>query len=185
MTRQEAVRLIEELFDTWYPCLFRYLLRATGSVELAEDMAQEAFMNLYQELARGRAVDSPRAWTLCVARRHLQRHLRRHMCGRRDVESLEALEDLPAAGWTPGDWTQFEEIVGLFSGLSRREEEALLLRLEGLKYREIAARLGISPNTVPTLLIRALAKLKARVRADSGVARPSDAVGKRARTTLQ
>jgi RNA polymerase sigma factor (sigma-70 family) len=44
--------------------------------------------------------------------------------------------------------------------LSRREEEVLLLRLEAMKYREIADQLGISMNSVNTILARALQKLK-------------------------
>ena len=44
--------------------------------------------------------------------------------------------------------------------LSPREEEVLLLKLEALKYREIAAQLGISMNSANTLLARALRKLK-------------------------
>jgi RNA polymerase sigma factor (sigma-70 family) len=44
--------------------------------------------------------------------------------------------------------------------LSVREQEVLLLRLESMKYREIAAALGISINSVNTLLARALTKLQ-------------------------
>jgi transposase len=52
------------------------------------------------------------------------------------------------------------EIRGLLSVLSPREEEVLLLRLEALKYREIADHLGISMNSVNALLARALRKLQ-------------------------
>lgn len=180
MTRQEAVELIDELFASWYPCLFRFLLRATQNVEQAEDIVQETFTHLYRNLARGRTVDNPRAWTLCVARRHL----RRYVSGRRNAESLEELENLPAAGWTPCEWTQFEEVLGNVAGLSRREEEALLLRLEGLKYREIAEQLGISPNTVTTLLMRGLAKLKARIRGARSATRFHRMAVKRGATAL-
>jgi RNA polymerase sigma factor (sigma-70 family) len=52
------------------------------------------------------------------------------------------------------------DIRNLLSVLSPREEEVLLLRLEALKYREIADQLGISMNSVNTLLARALRKLQ-------------------------
>jgi RNA polymerase sigma factor (sigma-70 family) len=52
------------------------------------------------------------------------------------------------------------EIRGLLSVLSPREEEVLLLRLEALKYREIADQLGISMNSVNALLARALRKIQ-------------------------
>jgi RNA polymerase sigma factor (sigma-70 family) len=44
--------------------------------------------------------------------------------------------------------------------LSRREEEVLLLRLDAMKYREIADQLGISMSFVNTILARVLQKLK-------------------------
>jgi len=169
MTRQEAARLIEELFSTWYPCLFRYLLRWAGSRELAEDIAQEAFVELYRQLARGREVGNLQAWTLCVARRQLERWLRREAHGPL-AQSLHVVELAPAR-IPPWEAAELGEITRLFAGLSRREEETLLLRLEGLKYREIAARLGISANSVSTHLVRALKKL--RVQVGAGVeARP-------------
>jgi RNA polymerase sigma factor (sigma-70 family) len=59
--------------------------------------------------------------------------------------------------------SKFAEIRSLLSVLSPREEEVLLLRLEALKYREIADQLGISINSVNTLLARALRKLQAAV----------------------
>jgi RNA polymerase sigma factor (sigma-70 family) len=52
------------------------------------------------------------------------------------------------------------DIRSLLSVLSPREEEVLLLRLEALKYREIAEQLGISMHSVNTLLARALRKLE-------------------------
>ena len=45
--------------------------------------------------------------------------------------------------------------------LTVREEEVVLLRLQSLKYREIASQLGISDKSVCTLLARALKKLQA------------------------
>ena len=52
------------------------------------------------------------------------------------------------------------DIRDLLSVLSPREEEVLLLRLDALKYREIADQLGISMNSVNALLARALRNLQ-------------------------
>ena len=56
-------------------------------------------------------------------------------------------------------------IQNLLRLLSPREQEPLLLRLEAMKYREIADRLGISVNSVNSLLARALQKLQKAVTA--------------------
>ena len=59
-----------------------------------------------------------------------------------------------------GSLFEFVDIRTLLSVLTPREEEVLLLRLDAMKYREIADQLGISMNSVNTLLARALRKLQ-------------------------
>lgn len=53
-----------------------------------------------------------------------------------------------------------ERVRRRLSELSVREEEVLMLRLQSMKYREIAEALGISINSVNTLLARALEKIQ-------------------------
>jgi RNA polymerase sigma-70 factor (ECF subfamily) len=67
---------------------------------------------------------------------------------------------LELAGETVTELSRLADIRSLLSVLSPREEEVLLLRLEALKYREIAEQLGISMNSVNTLLARSLRKLQ-------------------------
>jgi RNA polymerase sigma factor (sigma-70 family) len=57
-------------------------------------------------------------------------------------------------------WTDKQDIDRCFTALSRREEEVLRLCLEEMKYREIAAALEISPNSVATFHRRAIRKLR-------------------------
>ena len=168
MSRAEASELVHGLFDCWYPTLVRYALRATGSLEAAEDVAQETFMLLYKALREGQSIDNPKGWTLCVARRQIGRQKR---WAARDLacrDSLDALEHLPQGrlDWEPPA-PGLDEASRMLSRLSPREGEVLLLRMQAMKYREIAAHLGISPNSVNTLLSRALQKLRGAARCES------------------
>jgi len=158
--------------------LVRYALRTTANRELAEDLAQDAFMQLYQALRAGKEIDHPKAWTICVLRRAMNRQIK-------DRNLLEQLDDAEMVGGHGTEISRLAEIRGLLSVLTPREEEVLLLRLEALKYREIAEQLGISMNSVNTLLARALRKLQAamsqegtiqertKVHADKPIARTS------------
>jgi DNA-directed RNA polymerase specialized sigma24 family protein len=83
----------------------------------------------------------------------MNRQLKNHV-------SHEPLDDLEIAGEGPTDISLLGDVRSLLSVLSLREEEVLLLRLEAFKYREIAEQLGISMNSVNTLLARALRKLQ-------------------------
>jgi len=159
MTRQQATELLTELFESWYPSLLRYSFRSTRDLELAEDLVQESFLQLYRELARGKNIENPKAWTLTVLRRTVIHHYRGRKregvrVGVDECEAMTAKMDPEMERFLYG------EVAETFSVLSPREEEVLLLRMESLKYREIGARLGISANSVTTLLSRALKKLK-------------------------
>ena len=160
MNRQEATQLLNDLFDTWYPSLLRYAYRLTGNLEQAEDVVQDAFLALYRDLCRGVRIANAKGWTLIVVRREVLRLVRHHRMEGISVP-LEDAESSPAMSTDPKlEEFLFGDVARLFGVLSAREEEVLLLRIESLKYREIGELLGISANSVTTLLSRAIKKLR-------------------------
>jgi RNA polymerase sigma-70 factor (ECF subfamily) len=186
MNADSASATVVSLFESWYPSLVRYASRSTGSFALAEDLVQDTFMQLYRELRRGRTVDHPKAWTLCVLRRAMSKHVRTYERQGGAPQPLEVLDTLPVG--PPPDVPrdiQWDETTQLFSVLSPREEEVLLLRMEALKYREIAQRLGISANSVNTLLARALRKLQMAMKSNKERQSASQNVEKSTRKALQ
>ncbi len=168
MSRDDAIRVVSELFDGWYIVLLRYAGRLTGDGGAAEDVVQESFMELFRQLVAGRKIDNPKAWTFTVVRRSVFHRVRQH--GGREVP-LEESELLDfAVSPADGGATDFERLMRL---LSRREEEVVRLRLESLTYREIGRQLGITASSVNTLLARALRKLRAHLDPASAQPTPS------------
>ncbi len=157
MTEIEAVETINTLFQSWYPAAVRYARRLTAHTDVAEDSVQEAFLSLYRELRSGKTVINPKAWTLKAVRVQV----RVRMGTMRDEASKRhkewAVDEIPDrdAGDATGD-----DVRSWFSVLTEREREVIFLRLAEMKYREIAAELGISSSSVNTLLARALRKLQ-------------------------
>jgi RNA polymerase sigma factor (sigma-70 family) len=159
MNEQEATRLVNELYDSHYSPLLRYALRVIGSMDVARDVLQESFFQLYRSLRLGQSIDSPKAWLFCVVRRELIHQIRHRTRSSANLIHLEDLDQLAApAGNAPVAGA--DDLYRLLSVLSRREEEVLLLRLGALKYREIADRLGITCQSVSTHLARAIRKLQ-------------------------
>ena len=152
---------VTSLFGEWYAPLLRYAFRATGNLESAEDLVQEAFIDLYRAMLDGKTIASPKAWTLCVVRRRIVDHQRKQARHGGSFLSISDLGELPArpAEPPPADWGE-ERMTRLLASLSAREEEVLLLRTKGLKYRQIADSLKISVNSVKTLLARAIRKMQ-------------------------
>lgn len=159
MDQDAAARVVQELFTEWYGCLLRFVERRCGQTAIAEEVVQDTFLALYEALIHGANVRHPKAWTMTVARRKLFER------SREPLDDLSGHEPLPE-----GDLMQalpesvdylhdLSRVKGMFAVLSAREEEVLMLRLQSMKYRQIADALGISANSVNTLLARACAKL--------------------------
>lgn len=178
MRNKKARATVEHTFQTWYPTLLRYAERITGHTGLAEDAVQDVFVRLYGELAAGRMVNNPRAWTLVVLRRDLVRQWKTYQ----STTSLEDIPEIATSTVSPDD-----DLSRLLDLLTPRESEVLLLRLEGMKYDDIARELDISANTVGILLVRSMRKLRTAVRPAGGAQPPfvRPARGEKIREPLQ
>lgn len=152
-------QIVCALFEEHGVSLYRFAFRLTRSAETADDLVQEAFLALYTEFRRGRELENPRAWMLGLISNQAARS---HREARRWVGSPELLDTIPGrsgngrSGWDVAE----DELLPLLDLLSAREAEVILLRLQSLKYREIADALGISHKSVATLLARAVQKMQ-------------------------
>jgi RNA polymerase sigma-70 factor (ECF subfamily) len=145
-----------ELFDAHFQRLYRYLDRLSGEPELAADLAQEAFVRLYQ---RGSFPERPEAWLITVAT-NLFRNARTQRVTRSRLltpaRGEAVLADPPPAPSHAVEQTDSQRRVRrAIDGLPEREQQLLLLRAEGYSYREIAAVLELQEASVGTLLARA------------------------------
>ncbi len=143
-------------FDANFARLYRFLDRLSGEPELADDLAQEAFVRLYR---RGSMPDAPAAWLISVAM-NLFRNSRTTRNRRQRLltaaRAAQAHADPPPA---PDLAVIAEEtrrrVRATVDGMPDRERRLLLLQAEGFSYREIAAGLELQEASVGTLLARA------------------------------
>ena len=187
MDESAAVELVTSLYGSLFAPLVRYAAHVCGSIPIAEETVQDTFLLLYRTLRSGRAVENPRAWAFTVVRRALGRNEHEPLLGRVAHLPLDCLDDLRATGvpepMPPG--VEAEEVNRLLSVLTAREREVALLRMAGLKYREIGAELGISLKSVHTMLVRSLRKLQKARQTGLPRSRHSNHVETRAPRTLQ
>ena len=156
-------RQITEIFLELREPVFRYVVRIVGSPEEAEDLAQEAFYRLFDDLRRGSSVQDVRFWVFRVAHNLAIDHCRR----RRFSTPLQAVRTEPSEQEDPGlnaeqgllERERISRLEAALTRLSPQENQCLQLRTQGLRYREIGELLGIRIPTVQTLLGRAIRKL--------------------------
>ncbi len=143
------------LFDSFYPKLRRYCHRLTGDPDLGDDAAQEAFVRLLERGPTG-TDDGLRSWLFTVAT-HLIRDRARVSENRRRL--LDGNPVLPAGPPDPEEEVVREErrerARRALAVLSHRDRSLLLMREEGLSYKELAAAVDVAPGSVGTLLARA------------------------------
>jgi len=163
--KDEVETLINELYSTWYPSLLGYAIRSCGNPTLAEDLVQDTLLSLCRDLLKGATIQNPKGWTLTVLRHQISKLLSGEKDRGLEFEPI-GIEEVAAAGVSDRDpltmLVAADEFSHLLSLLTRRQEEVILLRLEGFKYAEIAQQLGIHVSSVKTLVARAIQKLEDR-----------------------
>ncbi len=145
----------DELFDDLYPGLHRYCARLSADADVAEDVAQEAFVRLLERKVQGEPARL-RAWLFKVAT-----HLIRDQVKIRENRwrLLEENPVLPHAHAPPDEVVERREREGMarraLDSLDERDRTLLLMREEGFAYREMAEAVGVQSTSVGTLLARA------------------------------
>ncbi len=162
----------EAVFQEHYPRIVGMLARLTNDRGQAEEIAADVFCKLSRRpplFQRGRSL-AP--WIYRVATNAGLDAWRSNVRRRRREESAQA-ENLRLV--SPGGvleemlreerCSRVRTVLGL---LKPRDAQLLLLRANGLAYRELAETTGIHPNSVGTLLARAEAEFESKFRARYG-----------------
>lgn len=149
-------------FDERFSSLFRYLDRLCADPDLAADLAQEAFVRLYHRKAMPEDV---RTWLVAVSSNLLRDDRRRRSRQRRLLlhrSASDLMGDPAPAPDTRSLRTEVQhEVRAALDSLPERDAQLLLLREEGLSYRELAVALGLNEVSVGTLLARARSAFQA------------------------
>jgi RNA polymerase sigma-70 factor (ECF subfamily) len=164
----EIEREVMELFEQFRDPLLRYALSFGIPVHDAEEIVQEVFLSLFRHLQLRRSRQNLRGWIFRVA--HNLALKQRHA----NQKSRLRLPSDPAIAGEPSDPAPSPEeqlssaqrrkrLLAVVGALPEADRDCLWLRAEGLRYREIAAVLGISLGAVSISLTRSLARL---IRAD-------------------
>lgn len=159
-----------ELYDQLQPALLAHLRGLGLTTEDAEDVMHESFLRLLRHLLEMRADENLRGWLYRVAYNlsmDLHRFNRHYLLPHSSEESAAISDSKDTVDPAPDPENvvlQQERFHRLQQGvmqLTVQQRTCVLLRAEGLRYREIASRLGISVQRVAKLLERSTSQLAA------------------------
>jgi RNA polymerase sigma-70 factor (ECF subfamily) len=147
---------LEQLYQTTYTAVVRFLYRKVWDAERAEDLAQEVFVR-----ALAHRPEKPRAWVFAVAANLARDEARAAVRRKRHLILLKgdpvALPTIEPAADTLVEHD--ERMAAVQEALTPRDREILLLWDAGLSYPEIAAQTGLALGAVGTTLARARRRL--------------------------
>lgn len=160
------------LFDIWYKPMCVYAMNYIDSFDDAEDIAQNILARFWMKYSRETFSGSLKGYLFASVQYDCIRWLRRQKNRRNeaslpetgpDGEAGESLVfDIPELAtdeeYNEEDYRRLMEEIGKLPEQARRIFIAVVL--EDKKYKEVAAMLGISVNTVKTQLSRSFKRLR-------------------------
>ena len=165
----DAEAALRELYDLTSGKLYGVALRVAGNREWAEDVLQEAFINIWRIAGDYRhALSPPMAWMGVIVRSRALDFLRRRASERADsaLELDDALNDsLAGDAPNPMDTQQAsEQAWALHECLrkleARQREVVSLAYLRDLSHGELSQQLKLPLGTVKTWIRRGLEQLR-------------------------
>ncbi|MYC99249.1 MAG: sigma-70 family RNA polymerase sigma factor [Gammaproteobacteria bacterium] len=160
------------LMDLCWPELVRYAASQLGDPDLARDMAQEAFIQVWERRRGWRPRGSARVYLYRIVR-HLVIDEKRRRAVRRRWQDRQGRDDAMRGGQaaTPADVLDANLLADRFRAAvaslpGRRREVFELVFQRGLSHAEAAAVMNVSAQTVANQMSTALRTVRRAVAAD-------------------
>jgi RNA polymerase sigma-70 factor (family 1) len=155
-----TAREFEEVFDLYYKQVRNFLYYKTSKSELSEDVAQDAFVKLWETREK---IDksSLKAYVFTIANNLMINKLKREQLKFKFLNYTEQRSDNETPQYLLEMQEFDEKLQKVLAKIPDGAREVFLMnRIEGLKYREIAEMLGLSMKAVEKRMSRALAILR-------------------------
>ncbi|HEX5622058.1 MAG TPA: sigma-70 family RNA polymerase sigma factor [Solirubrobacteraceae bacterium] len=163
-------RAFEALYSRYHRRIHAYVMGMVKDHGRTEDITQEVFVSALRRMRETERPIAFKPWVYEIAKNACIDQFRRSK--RAEEVSLQAEDGLAPADYgrlvgsdpAPHDAVaakqELDNLCGAFGGLSDTHHEILVMReLEGLSYREIGDRLGMSRPAVESTLFRARRRL--------------------------
>lgn len=152
----------EKLFHRFYPGMCSYAEKLVGQEAVAEEVVQDVFYNIWKNREVFRISSSLNSYMYRSVFNNAMMHLRK---SRREIlfedNSFEP-EGFASDPVEELEGSEVNEVINnTLENLPERTREIFMLnRFDGLRYKEIAAKLSISVKTVEANMGKALKALK-------------------------
>jgi len=155
-----------QLYDSYFPKIYRYMLARTGNPSEAEDLAAEVFVKMLNAISGFQWRKVPFAsWLFRIAHNLVISHRRKNGIDKRGTPLTDSISSTIQDGHDPVTIVEnklvLEEIVRAIQFLSDAQRDVIALRFaSGLSVAETAKALGKQEGNVKVLQHKAIARLQ-------------------------
>jgi RNA polymerase sigma-70 factor (ECF subfamily) len=152
----------DTIFREWYPRLVLIADRIVAERQVAEDLAQEVFLELWRRRETLALETTVHAYLLQSVRNRSLNHLRHAQVRRRSAPDVVEMSGTPTAADAHAVAGELAVAIeqAMQSLTPRCREVFLLSREKGFRYAEIALALGVSVKAVEAQMGKALRVLR-------------------------
>ncbi|MDQ1770626.1 RNA polymerase sigma-70 factor [Labilibaculum sp. A4] len=156
-------KAFEALFNQLYPSMCVLAREYVKDDGMAEDIAQEAFVKLWNARDRYEDITSVKSFLYVMVKNLSLNSLKRDKLGSKFTESLDK-EDYYYFNNRIVEEETYRILQQAIDELPHRSAAIMNLSLLGVRNHEIAERLGISVNTVKTLKYNSMKTLRVKLK---------------------
>ena len=150
------------LVDRYKTRIFALVYAKIGHVQDAEDITQDVFLNAFKKLSTLRRWDNFYAWLYSIAMNRCKEFYRTQQRWLDSTLHFTQSSHIQADMDAQSDRFRNQQLHEALASLPEIHRQVLMLRyMAGMKSKEIAQALRVSPNTVNQRLMRARSKLRA------------------------
>ncbi len=163
----------QEISAALWKQIFRFAYSLVGNHAEAEDIAQEAFVALFEENRKQRAVAQVGGWMRTVARRVAYRQFHRvrpdlHVSIEQTNEEgewhlAEPADSAPSPETRIINETMLRMGARVICSFPMRERQCIMMFFRGYDFAQIAATLGISRWTARRVTLKSIAQLQRKL----------------------
>lgn len=154
---------LSELYQTYFPRLYRYILARTGNTYDAEDLTEEVFMRVLEAIKRFQHRNAPfSAWLFRIAHNAVISQRRKETARGR---SSQLNDGMPVDSAGPEELVErrvvLTEVMQAAKNLPDAQRQVISLRFAaGLTVAETARAMGKGEGNVKVIQHKAIAKLR-------------------------
>lgn len=159
-------KYFNELFDQYYKILIRFVYSFVNDKEVARDIVQDIYLIIWKNILSIDSRQSVKSYLFTMAKHHALNYLKHQQIVSMHGEKVHEMYQPKQSD--PEELEQrLEQVKRKLAELPQKQREVVIrCCVEGKMYKEVAAELNISENTVKTHLMRAMRFLRNELKQD-------------------